>query len=84
VDVTEAFKRGAEESARLAAVTGCHVAAMKRNSPSCGIRTTYSEKEAGMGVTAALFRSKGIETFELDAGDPFPTEDFLNRLREIP
>jgi uncharacterized protein YbbK (DUF523 family) len=78
-DVTDAFKKGAEESLKLARQTGATMAIMKDKSPSCGLRTPYCEKPSGfgIGVTAAYFESNRIKVFELGASDAFPTPNFL-------
>ncbi len=78
-DITDAFKKGAEESLKLARLTGATMAIMKDKSPSCGLRTPYCEKPSGfgIGVTAAFFESNGIKIFELGSSDAFPTPDFL-------
>lgn len=72
-DVTEAFIMGAEESLRLARLTGVRIALLKDKSPSCGLRTPYCDKETDsrMGVTAALFDLSGIRIIEVN-----PEEDF--------
>jgi len=56
---------------------------MKDRSPSCGLETPYCEKPSGLGigVTAALFESRGIKVFELGRDDPFPSQDFLHFLK---
>ena len=78
-DVTRAFKKGAEEALRLARLTGSTIALMKEKSPSCGLRTPYCDKPSGhgIGVTAALFKSEGINMVELGLNDTFSTHDFL-------
>ena len=39
-DVTDAFRRGAEEALRIARENGCRRALLKTNSPSCGSGTS--------------------------------------------
>jgi len=70
-DVTIAFRKGAEESLRLARLFGVRIALLKDKSPSCGMSTVYCEgsTESGMGVTAALFESSGIKMMEIDEED---------------
>jgi len=82
-DVTGAFKKGAEEAYTLARLFGSPLAIMKDRSPSCGLETPYCEKPSGLGigVTAALFESRGIKVFELGRDDPFPSQDFLHFLK---
>ena len=78
-NVTEAFKKGADESLKLARLTGTTIAVMKNKSPSCGLAIPYCEKpsDVGLGVTAALFQSNHIKVFELGSSDIFPTPDFF-------
>ena len=66
-DVTDAFIKGAQETLKIARITGATKAFLKNNSPSCGISTTYCEKEIGYGpgVAAALLQSSGIEIIEV-------------------
>ena len=82
-DVTEAYRKGAEESLRLARLTGAGIALLKDRSPSCGIITPYCDKsgESGMGVTAALLSASGIQLLEINKVDEFPASEF-NRLLE--
>ena len=84
-DVTDAFIKGAEETVKLARIAGAKIAIMKDKSPSCGLRTPYCDKLSGtgIGVTAALFESKGIKIIELAPNDTFPTQDFLNLIKVI-
>jgi uncharacterized protein YbbK (DUF523 family) len=67
-DVTAAFLKGAQESARLAALSGAQTAYLKGGSPSCGwTRTNISWKRApGCGVAAALLAGRGIKIIEID------------------
>ena len=83
VDVTGAFKSGAQEALRLARLAGSSIAIMKDRSPSCGLQTPYCDKPGGMGigVTAALFESEGIEIIELGADDAFPTHEFFQAIK---
>jgi len=77
-DVTDAFIKGAEGAVKLARTAGAEIAIMKDKSPSCGLQTPYCDKLSGIGigVTAALFESTGIEMIELGPNDTFPTQDF--------
>ena len=74
-NVTNAFKKGADEALRLARLAGATIAVMKDKSPSCGL---------GFGVTAALFESHNIKVFELGSSDTFPTPEFLELVRSNP
>ena len=67
-DVTEAYRRGAEEALRLARLFGCRLAVLKERSPSCGSGTIYDGSFSGHltggdGVTAALLRENGIAVY---------------------
>jgi len=84
-DVTDAFRKGAEESLRLARVFGAGIALLKDKSPSCGLSTPYCDRSdgSGMGVTAALLRSSGVELIELGKDDTFPTPGFFDLLKRV-
>ena len=67
-DVTTQYRRGAEETLRLAALYGCTTAVLKERSPSCGSHIIYdgrfaSRRIAGSGVTAALLEREGVQVF---------------------
>ncbi len=83
-DVTDAFRKGAQEAYALARLSGSSLAVMKSRSPSCGLKTPYCEKTTGIGigVTAAYFESHGLKVFELDRDDPFPCGDFFELSEE--
>ena len=64
-DITENYKKGAAEAFRLAEFFGCELAILKERSPSCGADRIYDGSFTntltnGDGITAALFREKGI------------------------
>ena len=64
-DVTENYRRGAEEALRLAEIFHCKTAILKEKSPSCGAGRIYDGSFTktltdGDGVTAALLRANGI------------------------
>lgn len=68
VDVTEAYRRGAEETLRICRLFGCDAAVLKERSPSCGNGEIYDGTfsgtlTAGDGVTAELLRQHGIQVF---------------------
>jgi uncharacterized protein YbbK (DUF523 family) len=67
-DVTGSFMKGARETLKLARITGAKKAILKNKSPSCGLTTPYCETDTGygIGVTAALLLSAGIEIVEID------------------
>ncbi len=62
-DVTASFLKGAQEVLRVVRLTGAEKVVLKEGSPSCG--TSYIKRAgmdaSGMGVTAALLASSGIE-----------------------
>jgi len=66
LDVTTKFKKGAQESLKIAQIYNCKEAILKEGSPSCGSNYIYDgtfsgKKIDGVGVTTALLRSKGIK-----------------------
>ena len=81
-DVTDAYKKGAEEVLRLARLLGSGIALLRENSPSCGLSTPYCEGKTGFGrgVTAALLFSSGIRVFGILPEENFPTPDLLELL----
>ena len=65
LDVTEPYRRGAEETLKLSRLFGCQTAVLKERSPSCGCGHIYDGTFSGTvttgdGVTAALLRENGI------------------------
>ncbi len=67
-DVTENYKRGAEQALRLAREYGCAKALLKERSPSCGKHRIYDGSFTSTltdrhGVTAELLLSEGIEVY---------------------
>ena len=74
-DVTENYRRGAEEVLHLARLYGAEAAILKERSPSCGSGRIYDGSFTGTltdgwGVTAELLRQNGIPVYgesELDA-----------------
>lgn len=84
-DVTDAYKKGAEEALSVARLVRSRIALLREKSPSCGLTTPYCEKStnSGMGVTAALFRRSGIKTFDINPKEDFPPPNFLELLREM-
>lgn len=78
-DVTDAYKRGAEESLRMARITGAGIALLREKSPSCGLSTPYCEGKTRFGkdVTAALLYSSGIKVFGILPEDDFPPPNLL-------
>lgn len=67
-DVTAEYRRGAEETLRLARLYGCTAAVLKERSPSCGCGRIYDGTFTGTltdgdGVTAALLKENGIKVY---------------------
>lgn len=62
-DVTTIFIKGANETLKIARITGAKTAFLKEKSPSCGVRAIMRDgkEKAGMGVTTALLKRGGIE-----------------------
>lgn len=61
--MNETFLRGAGLALEIAQRCGCRRALLKEGSPSCGVHriSLGTEPSPGMGVTAALLRSRGLE-----------------------
>ncbi len=64
-DVTEAYRRGAEETLKLARLFNCRAAILKERSPSCGCGKIYDGSFRGVltdgdGVTAQLLKENGV------------------------
>ena len=64
-DVTEEYRRGAQEVLRLGQLLGCEAAVLKERSPSCGSGQIYDGSftgtlRDGWGVTAQLLRENGF------------------------
>ena len=64
-DVTEAFRRGAEETLRIAQLYGCRQAILKAKSPSCGLGRIYDGTFSGVlrdgnGMTTDLLLQNGV------------------------
>ena len=73
-DVTENFKKGAEESLTIARALDCDIALLKAKSPSCGKGRIYDGSFTGTltdgnGVTADLLISEGIKVYTEDELD---------------
>ena len=67
-DVTEQYRRGAEETLKLCKPFGCEAAVLKERSPSCGHGQVYDGTfsgtlTAGDGVTAELLSAHGIPVY---------------------
>ena len=67
-DVTDQYRRGAEETLRLCRLFGCEAAVLKERSPSCGKGSIYDGTFSGTlatgdGVTAELLTAQGVAVF---------------------
>lgn len=67
-DVTEQYRRGAEETLRLCRLLNCGAAVLKERSPSCGCGAVYDGSFSGTlvpgdGVTAELLKDRGIPVY---------------------
>lgn len=67
-DVTEQYRRGAEETLKLCKLLGCKAAVLKARSPSCGCGEVYDGTFSGTlttgdGVTAELLKAHGIAVY---------------------
>ena len=67
-DVTEQYRRGAEETLKLCKLFGCEAAVLKERSPSCGCGEIYDGTftgtlRTGNGVTTELLLENGIPVF---------------------
>ncbi|WP_347559755.1 DUF523 domain-containing protein [Clostridium sp. AM58-1XD] len=65
-DVTESYRKGAEEALKAAEFFGCRYALLKERSPSCGCGQIHDGTFGGRlvpgnGITAERFLKKGIE-----------------------
>ena len=67
-DVTEQYRRGAEEALKLCKLLGCEAAVLKERSPSCGSGAVYDGTFSGVlttgdGVTAELLTAHAIPVY---------------------
>lgn len=67
-DVTENYRRGAEETLYIAKLFSCSMALLKEKSPSCGCGFIYDGSFSktltkGDGMTAEVLKENGIEIF---------------------
>ena len=75
-DVTENYRRGAEEALRIAVENGCTLAILKEKSPSCGSSGIYDGSFTktltdGDGIAAALLKAHGIRVIGESAAENF-------------
>lgn len=67
-DVTEQYRKGAEEAAKLGELYGCKMAVLKSRSPSCGCDVIYDgtfsgTRISGDGVTVQHLKALGYAVF---------------------
>lgn len=67
-DVTAQYEQGAQETLRLAQLTGCTCALLKERSPSCGCGDIYDGSFTGTlckgdGVCASLLKQHGVRVY---------------------
>lgn len=67
-DVTEAYRRGAQETLMIAQLLGAHAAILKERSPSCGAGEIYDGsfqhvRTSGDGTAAGLLKQNGIAVY---------------------
>lgn len=68
IDLSEAFKTGAEKTLRLALQHNIKIAVLTEKSPSCGSSLIYDGQFnrtliSGQGITSKLLRENGIQVF---------------------
>jgi uncharacterized protein YbbK (DUF523 family) len=68
LDVTDQYRRGAEETLKLCRLLGCEAAVLKERSPSCGCGEIYDGSftgtlVAGNGVTAEILLEQGVPVY---------------------
>lgn len=83
-DVTVPFIRGAEETLRLARLSGASCAVLKEGSPSCGVNRIYDGtfsdvRKPGLGLTARLLKEAGLTLYSEEELPRFMTETELKR-----
>jgi uncharacterized protein YbbK (DUF523 family) len=71
-DVTDAFRRGAEEALRVARASGATEAWLTERSPSCGCAATHvgGSVVPGRGVAAALLARAGLRVVGVGPSGP--------------
>ena len=69
MDVTAAYRAGAERAVEIAKENGCTVAVLKARSPSCGCGEIYDGTfthtlRPGWGVAAGMLEEAGLEVMD--------------------
>lgn len=67
-DVTPQYKKGADETLKIAKMLHCSCAILKERSPSCGCGKIYDGTfsktlKSGDGITAGILKQAGIKIF---------------------
>lgn len=67
-DVTPQYKKGADETLKIAKMLHCSCAILKERSPSCGCGKIYDGTfsktlKSGDGITASILKQAGIKIF---------------------
>lgn len=70
-DVSENFKKGADETLRIAGSYGVNLSVLKDKSPSCGVERIYdgsfsNRLISGRGLTTKLLMNSGIRVLTVD------------------
>lgn len=65
-DVTDAFRRGAEETVRLARRRGAKLALLKARSPSCGFGAIYDGRFTGRLVEGSGVAAEALARADID------------------
>lgn len=82
-DVTASYQSGAERVLKMIERNHIHVAFLKDRSPSCGVDVIYDgtftdSKITGMGVTAQLLVSHGVQVFPDTRLNPQTVRPFID------
>ncbi|MBQ8496354.1 MAG: DUF523 domain-containing protein [Clostridia bacterium] len=80
-DVTENYRRGAEEALRLAKLFDCKIAILKERSPSCSTNGIYDGTFSktltdGEGIAAEYLRNAGLRVLGESDIEKLRTENF--------
>lgn len=82
-DVTEAYRRGAEEAVKLAETLGCRAAVLKERSPACGCGEIYDGSFTrtlvpGDGAAAEALKRAGVSVVGESRVSAFFAENSAN------
>ena len=84
IDVTDNFRKGAQETLKVAKLIDCRIAILKSNSPSCGYGNIYdgsfsNKLTKGNGFTSSLLAQNGIKIFSESNLSEFFAQDDSSR-----